>query len=93
MRWWLTARDGSINCQVEAPDAPQAFEVMAKQLRYSSFAALSADLGYSPGDFRLATIQFETAPEYDPAAGRKRIEQQQADTLLGAFKSIRRLTR
>ena len=90
MRFWLTARDGSVSYQCEAPDAGQAFELMAKHLRYSSFAAFSADLGYSPGDFQVATIAVESR-EYDPEGNRKMIDQQQGGIMQSAFKHLRRL--
>ena len=92
MRYWITCGDGSISYQCEAPDAGQAFEAMAKHLKYPSFAAFSADLGYSAGDFRIAIIMFESA-EYDAAGNRKLIDQQRDNALLAGFKQLRRLGR
>ena len=90
--YWLTARDGSANFKCEARDAGQAFELMARSLKYNSFAALSADLGYTPGDFEVANIGFEDA-EYDEAGNRRKINQERDNLVSNAFKHLRRIAR
>jgi hypothetical protein len=91
--FWLTATDGSVNFKCEAVDAGQAFELMARSLRYNSFAAFSADLGYTPGDFRVAMLEVEPPVEYDEAGNRRMIDQQRDTTVTNAFKALRRLGR
>ena len=90
--FWLTSDDGSVNFKCETSDAGQAFELLARSLRYNSFAALSADLGYTPGDFRVALLQREVA-EYDHEGNRLNVERQRDNAVLGAFKHALRLDR
>ena len=90
MRWILAANDGGIQHTTDAPDAGQAFEQLAKHLNYPSFAAFSADLGYTPGDFQIAAVEVEER-QYDPDGNRIKIEQQRAGIVKSAFKHLRRL--
>lgn len=87
--FWLTATDASVNFKCQAPDAGQAFELMARSLRYNSFAAFSADLGYTPGDFTVATIEVETAT-HDAAGNRKAIDQQRDNVVVSAARQLLR---
>lgn len=90
--FWLTSDDGTVNFKCEASDAGQAFELLARSLRYNSFAALSADLGFTPGDFRVATIRRELA-EYDHEGNQINVQRQREDAEVSAFKALRRLMR
>ncbi len=90
--YWLTARDGSVNFKCQAQDAGQAFELCARSLRYNSFAAFSADLGYTPGDFQVATIEVEHR-EVDTDGNRRELKRQEDSITTTAFKVLRRLTR
>lgn len=90
MNYMITAPGEGMIHHVTAPDAKQAFELMARHFGYESFNAFCQDLGYQIGDFHLATIEDCRTASYSEAADRANVEEQYQRTVINAFKAGRR---
>ncbi|MCB1688653.1 MAG: hypothetical protein KDI33_09220 [Halioglobus sp.] len=85
--FWLLSNDGQANFQCEARDTGHAFELLARSMKYASFADLIADTGRGPADFQVALI--ETVPaEYDANGNLLLIDQQRENSITGAFREV-----
>ena len=90
--YWITSICGSVNFKVQADDPTYALDLLGRSLKYSDFAAMCDDLHYSLSDFQIGTVAVEPPPEYDEEGNRKRIAQERENSVVGAFKALRRAT-